>query len=286
MRGSRVLLGPGVAAVVLLASFCAAVAFALDAVAFHHPSTAVRILAAGLATAGGVVLIRTGRELIRCALETRALRRAVERGSRAQVVGGHSVRLIDDPRQVVGCVGVLRPTVLLSTGTVQALSPQELVAVLEHERHHARRRDPARAMLARALAEGFDLGSARRLADACEIRRELAADRAALLTASPQALAGALLEGETWPDGGIHAARVDGLLGRDRRVLPATEIPAIAVAVASLIAASILITSSTTCAPGVGCDGHLHPTVIAGIAGAIAVVALWPRPRRARPATS
>lgn len=285
MRGSRVLLRPGVAAVLLLASFCAAVAFALDAVAFHHPSTAVRVLAAGLATAGGVVLIRTGREFVRCVLEARALLRAVKRGSEAGLVDGHHVCLIEDQRPFVGCVGVLRPAVLLSTGTLKALTPQQLGAVLEHERHHARRRDPARAMLARALAEGFDIGSARRLADACEVRRELAADRAALLTASPQALAGALLEGETWPGGGVHAARVDGLLGRNRRAMPAAEILRIAVALASLVAASILITTSTACGPGVGCDGHPHPTVIAGIAGAIGVVALWPGRQSDRPAT-
>ncbi|MTD47485.1 M48 family metalloprotease [Conexibacter sp. W3-3-2] len=280
MRGSRVLLRPGAAAVLLLASFCAAVAFALDAVAFHHPSTAVRILAAALATAGGVVLIRAGRELVRCTREAHALLRAMERGSQPEVVGGHQVRLIEDDRPFVGCVGVLRPKVLLSTGTISALTAQELAAVLEHERHHARRRDPARAMLARALVEGFAVGSARRLADACEVRRELAADRAALLTASPQDLAGALLEGETWPGGGVHEARVDGLLGRRRRALPASELLRIAIAVVSLVAASVLITTSTACAPGISCDGHLHPTVIAGVAGAIGVVALWPRRRR------
>lgn len=266
----------------LLASFAAAVAVAMDAVAFHHPSTAVRLLAAALATGGGVVLIRTGRELQRCMMESRGVMTALARGSRARTVAGIAVRVLDDERPIVGCVGVLCPKVILSTGTIDALSGHELIAVLEHERHHARRRDPARAMLARALVEGFAVGGARRLADACEVRRELAADRAALLTASPQALAGALLEAETWPGGGVHAARVDGLLGRRRRALPAVELVRIVIAICGLVTAAALILTSTACAPGVGCDGHPHPTVIAGIAAAIGVLALWPRPRRPR----
>lgn len=166
MRGSRLLLRPGAAAALLLASFAAAVAVAMDAVAFHHPSTAVRLLAAALATVGGVVLIRTGRELQRCMMESRAVMSALARGSRAGTVAGIAVRVLDDERPFVGCVGVLYPKVILSTGTIDALSRHELIAVLEHERHHARRRDPARAMLARALVEGFAVGGARRLADA------------------------------------------------------------------------------------------------------------------------
>jgi Zn-dependent protease with chaperone function len=91
--------------------------------------------------------------------------------------------------------GLLRPRILLSTGLVKALDAAELTAVLVHERHHMRRRDPLR-LLATRIAAGYGwylplLGWwARRLA----LRRELAADRAATTSTGVAAVAGALLK--------------------------------------------------------------------------------------------
>jgi beta-lactamase regulating signal transducer with metallopeptidase domain len=74
------------------------------------------------------------------------------------------------------------------------LDDASLLAVLAHERHHLRRRDPARLLLIHAVASAAFMlpltGTVRRRV---ESRIELAADRAALAVVSPVALANALL---------------------------------------------------------------------------------------------
>jgi Zn-dependent protease with chaperone function len=47
----------------------------------------------------------------------------------------------------------LRPRIYVSSGTTALLSGAQLDAVLAHEAHHARRRDPLRMLVARTLAE-------------------------------------------------------------------------------------------------------------------------------------
>ena len=48
--------------------------------------------------------------------------------------------------------GLVRPRVAVSTGLIEALDASELTAVLVHERHHLRRRDPLRLLIERLLA--------------------------------------------------------------------------------------------------------------------------------------
>ena len=91
--------------------------------------------------------------------------------------------------------GLRRPRILLSTGLVEALDAAELTAVLVHERHHLRRRDPLRLLAARLLAGyGWYLPLLRWWAQRLALRRELAADRAATTRAGVAAVAGALLK--------------------------------------------------------------------------------------------
>jgi Zn-dependent protease with chaperone function len=92
------------------------------------------------------------------------------------------------------CYGLVRPRIAVTAGLVDRLDDEELTAVLIHERHHLRRRDPLRYLVFHALGVAvcmIPLASAvrRRL----EVRSELAADRAALVVVPPGALAGALL---------------------------------------------------------------------------------------------
>lgn len=101
---------------------------------------------------------------------------------------------LDDAGWAAFCYGFVRPRVAISAGLLARLDDQELLAVLAHEGHHLRRRDPARYLVIQALAAAvfmFPVASAlrRRL----ETRIELAADRAALAVTSHGALAGALL---------------------------------------------------------------------------------------------
>jgi Zn-dependent protease with chaperone function len=120
------------------------------------------------------------------------------------------------------CLGWLRPRIYLSRGAVEALSEDEQAAVLAHERHHARRRDPLRLAVAQSVGEGlFLMPIVRRLADRYRTLAELAADEAAVRAAGdPAPLASALLAFETSPSPaavGIARERVEHLMGRRPR---------------------------------------------------------------------
>src|SRR4051812_15169471 len=92
------------------------------------------------------------------------------------------------------CYGLLWPRVAISAGLLDRLDDGELAAVLLHERHHLRRCDPLRYLVARSLAAGlFMVPLAPIVMRRAETRIELAADRAALAVVPRGALAGALL---------------------------------------------------------------------------------------------
>jgi Zn-dependent protease with chaperone function len=79
------------------------------------------------------------------------------------------------------CLGVWRPRVWLTAGLVDLLTDTELAAVLAHETHHCRRRDPLRLLIGRTLKSGFFfLPVVGNLADAEELQQELAADQSAI----------------------------------------------------------------------------------------------------------
>ena len=89
---------------------------------------------------------------------------------------------------------LVRPRIVVSTGLVAALSPEQLSAVLAHERAHLRGRDPLRLAVVRRLAvRRFYLPLLSGLRRRFVVGLELAADRAALERVGVAALAGALL---------------------------------------------------------------------------------------------
>ena len=65
------------------------------------------------------------------------------------------IDVIDDERPFSFCYWFLRPRVCLSTALVERLDPDELRAVLYHERYHLRQRDPLRQVVARYFAAGL-----------------------------------------------------------------------------------------------------------------------------------
>lgn len=65
------------------------------------------------------------------------------------------VTLVEDAAPYAFAAGLLRPRIWLSTGLLDLLDEAELAAVLRHERHHLRRRDPLRVLAARSLAHGL-----------------------------------------------------------------------------------------------------------------------------------
>lgn len=153
---------------------------------------------------------------------------------------------LDVPWLLACCYGFLRPRVAVTAGLLTRLDDQELLAVLAHERHHLRRRDPARYLAIHALtAAAFMFPVAPPLRRRLETRVELAADRAALAVSSRGALAGALLTALASPAAMIVAAaglsateaRIAHLSGRP--VLP--PVPIRAVVVSAVVLAVVVL---------------------------------------------
>jgi Zn-dependent protease with chaperone function len=121
-------------------------------------------------------------------------------------LAGHPVSVVRDARPLAFCTGLLRPQLYLSSGAVAALGEGELRAVVEHEAHHARRRDPLRLFISGAFARVPGVGA---LARRHETLTDLEADAAAVRALDgPGPLAAAMLAlGDVAPE------RVDQLRG-------------------------------------------------------------------------
>jgi hypothetical protein len=137
-----------------------------------------------------------------------------------RTVAGRTCALTQSPLPLAFCAGYLRPRIHLSLGAVEQLSEAELHAVVDHEHHHLRRRDPLRLLLGRALADAlFFIPLLRRTAERYEALGELAADEEAVSRAAGRgALASAIVKfddatmrGATVV--GVAPERVDHLMG-------------------------------------------------------------------------
>ena len=167
---------------------------------------------------GGLALIVFVRGLRSVLTEARAQLR-VRSGLRAAVehqLDGAFVRLFPSSRPQAFCAGLLRPRVFLSSPACDRLSQAELRAVVAHEGHHVRRRDPLRLLVARVLADAlFFVPALRRLERRYAELAELAADEAAIRAAGSAALASALVKlgGSDHPEATVALApeRVDHL---------------------------------------------------------------------------
>src|SRR3954452_270588 len=205
------------------------------------------VLVLGSVSAAAVAL--TLRSVIR---QVRAGRRLV-RGLKLQgaVSGAIPAHVVDDDEPQAFCVGLLRPRIYVSRAALELLGADEREAVLAHEAHHARRRDPLRLFVARALGEGlFFLPMARHLPQRYAALAELAADEAATAThGGRRALASALLAFDTHPSPaavGIAPERVEHLLGqRLKWELPTLLLFGAVVAIGALIAATLRVADAT-----------------------------------------
>jgi hypothetical protein len=117
------------------------------------------------------------------------------------------------------CYGLVRPRICLTSGLVAVLSPQELEAVLRHERHHLRQGDPLRTLGWTILSGTFWWLEDR--AEHAHLVRELAADRAVIAEQGRSSLASALLKLLTTPRaGGLSSTdmAISGLSVTDARI--------------------------------------------------------------------
>lgn len=145
------------------------------------------------------------------------------------------IDLIEMPIPLAFCYGLLRPRIALTTGLRTLLAPDELAAVLQHERAHLRRYDPLRAWLW-TIGDGL-WWWAPGAAEEARIRHELIADQAVITAGGHQPLARAVLKlvaythGHAPLDGsrlamsGLSAteARIDQLLQPERALSPRTQ---------------------------------------------------------------
>jgi Zn-dependent protease with chaperone function len=205
---------------------------------FSAPSLLVLLL-------GSFAVAVTGLAARSCFTQLRSRRRFLGQlaVSRTVALAGHHARVVDDPRPLAFCTGLLRPRIYISRGALALLGADELDAVIAHEAHHARRRDPLRLFIAGALGEAlFFLPVLRRLSERYAALAELAADEAAVRRSGKrQPLAAALLAFEDAPSAavvGIAPERVDHLLGnRPRWELPTALLAGAAVTLAGLFLA-------------------------------------------------
>jgi hypothetical protein len=128
--------------------------------------------------------------------------------------------VIDDERPKAFCAGLFHPRVYVSSGAVALLDESALDAVLAHEAHHARCRDPLRLAVGRILARAlFFVPGLHELVRRQQALAELGADESAIDVAPEHrsALARAMLTfaDSPGPAGpvGIDPRRVDHLLG-------------------------------------------------------------------------
>jgi Zn-dependent protease with chaperone function len=206
-------------------------------------SASVAVLALGALTFAGAGL--AGRSLLRQLRAHHHLSRGLkpltypEPGPRRAIV-------FEGSRPQAFCAGLLRPRVFVSRGAVAALTPDQLDAVLAHEMHHVRRRDPLRLLVARVLADAlFFLPVLRRAVDRYGALAEVAADEAALRRTGDRRapLAAALLAFEApaaRPAVSIAPERVDHLTGQPPRWnLPVAQVAWGAVVLLGLFSAAV-----------------------------------------------
>lgn len=124
-------------------------------------------------------------------------------------------------------VGWLRPRIILTVPLLDRLDDRQLDAVLAHEAHHARRRDPLLFGVVRTVADAlFLLPAVRRWADRVVVDAEVAADAAAIEAVGRRPLLGAL-DTVTAPSPTPAAAygSLNGMLPQRIEVLAGRSLP-------------------------------------------------------------
>ena len=211
-----------------------------------RPASVLVLVVGSVAVAAVILSLRA---VVRQLRASRRLERGLELlgpvpgMARSHVVNG------DAPQAF--CIGLLRPRIYVSKAALEVLGDDERAAVFAHEAHHARRRDPLRLLVARALAEGlFFLPAVRRLPERYAALAELAADDAArAATGGRRALASALLAFDEHPSPaavGIAPERVEHLLGRRLRwELPTLVLLGALATIAAFVAVTLRLAEAT-----------------------------------------
>jgi Zn-dependent protease with chaperone function len=179
----------------------------------------------GLTLAGAVV----ARTMVSAAILVRATgRQAIRHAQAVRIVGVPEPRLgavlVEHDQPAAYCVAGRHPTVVLTTGTVATLNPDQLAAVLAHERAHLDSHHHRLRAVARIGRQVLPFMPLMRDADAQVSRLvEMHADDAAQRASGPGPLATALvlLATTTNPEPALAAAATDTLQRIHRLLDPA-----------------------------------------------------------------
>ena len=199
-------------------------------------------------------------------LASLSVQREIEQGDTVVTVFAHGL-----PKAF--CAGLLKPRIYLSSAALETVPAAELAAVLEHESHHCRRRDPLRMLIVQVLGDSlFFLPLMKRLRERYGALAELAADEAAVAaTGDRPALASALITFAAAPSPGvvgIAPERVDHLLGeRPRWQLSASLLTGALVTIVGLLAGAVTLAHAAT-------PGNLSVAVLTAQACMIGMVVL------------
>ena len=228
----------------------------------------------GGATVAGLGLTLAGAVVARTALTATTYlrvtgRQALHHAQTARLVGrpepALGATLVDHPQPAAYCVAGRHPTVVLTTGAVQALDADQLAAVLAHERAHLTGRHHRLIAMARIGRQVLPFVPLMRDADAQVARlAEMHADDAATRTCEPAPLATALviLAAGASPAPALAAAATDAVqriqrmlgpaepLGRTRRRLLRTTAAALALAPVLLALAPAVLALALGRVPG------------------------------------
>jgi Zn-dependent protease with chaperone function len=187
----------------------------------------------GGATVAGLGLTLAGAVVARTALTAMAQlrtagRQALQHAQTARLVGhpepALGAVLVEHSQPAAYCVAGRHPTVILTTGALEALDPAQLDAVLAHERAHLAGRHHRLIAMARIGRQVLPFLPLMRDADAQVARlAEMHADDAAARASNPRSLATALVILATAgsPGPGLAAAATDAVQRIQRLLGPA-----------------------------------------------------------------
>jgi hypothetical protein len=132
-------------------------------------------------------------------------------------------------RPAAFCVGLLHPRLVVTSGLLKRLTPDEQAAVIWHEAQHARLREPVRCLVAETVSTAFFwLPALRDVRERYRLARELEADQVAIAHTSRRALAGALHAVIAEPAYAGTIGLADTAAARiDRLFEPAAQLPPI-----------------------------------------------------------
>ena len=295
VTGLAALGGGGIESLVvtLIGAFSACVFFLTQLRAV--PLASLALVAVTLASIFGLL-----RAILRYRREQRLLHdlplESITNGKLAELASAAGITrlyLARSRRPAAFCIGVRHPRVVVTSGLLEQLSPDEQAAAVWHEAQHARLREPLRCLFAELVSGAFFwLPACRDVCERYRLARELDADRQAISRTSRRALAGALHEVIAQPGypgtiglGDAAAARIDRIFDptaglppvfrRSRLILSSTALLGLTLLLASpeqlaldqrARLDSMLMSSSLHGLPGMAAGFAFNSALIAALA--------------------